>query len=126
MLVLRVMDGSSNPHPKPNGPFPSPESYATAKCGPNPERPPLAGIGILADAVPEAALTEKLSPMPLIAPPPLGRLIDGRLPDDFVVLAEVEVDFEVDAWFNAVVCAFVADGFGTQSAIATVATKALI
>jgi hypothetical protein len=80
---------------------------------------------MLADAVPEVALTEKLSPMPLIAPPPLGRLIDGRFPDEFVALAEVEVDFDVDVWFDAVVCAFVADGFGIQSAIATVATKAL-
>ena len=75
------MLGSSRPQPKPNGLLPSPESYATCKCGPKAERPLAVGIGMLAEAVPEVARTENDSPMPLIAPPPLGRLIVGRFCD---------------------------------------------
>ena len=51
--------------PKPNGPFPDPESYEQPECGgENPERPGLSGSGMEIPLVPVAALTENFSPIP--------------------------------------------------------------
>jgi len=49
-------------------------------CGPNPLLPGLAAIGMFKAPDPVAGLAENFSPMPRIAPPPLGRLMDGREP----------------------------------------------
>jgi hypothetical protein len=107
------MDEIANCHPKPNGPFPPPEPYDTAKCGPNPERPLLVGMGMDADAVPVVAFTLNFSPMPLIAPPPLGSLMAGRFPGREWELSEVFVEL-VDVDLVEL------DGvFGIQSAMMT-------
>src|SRR5712664_871348 len=49
-------------------------------CGPNPVRPGLAAIGMSKAPDPVAGLAENFSPMPRIAPPLLGKLMDGREP----------------------------------------------
>src|SRR5438067_515085 len=78
LSVLRVIDGSERLQPKPKGPFPAPESYESESCGPNPDRPGLVAIGTLIDPVPVTGLAANFSPMPRMAPPPLGRLIAGK------------------------------------------------
>jgi hypothetical protein len=62
---------------------------------------------MLAVAVPEEALIEKVSPMPLIAPPPLGTVMDGKFPEELGPVGVVEVDFEVAVRLGAVVRDFV-------------------
>src|SRR6266516_3804521 len=71
------MAGSVRLQPKPKGPLPAPESYESASCGPNPERPGLVAIGTDIEPVPVTGLAANFSPMPLIAPPPLGSVIVG-------------------------------------------------
>ncbi|CAB4925969.1 unannotated protein [freshwater metagenome] len=46
-------------------------------CGPNPARPGDVAIGTLTELVPVTGLVENFSPMPRIAPPPLGRDDEG-------------------------------------------------
>src|SRR6266699_1328057 len=77
LSVLRVMAGSERLHPKPNGPLPAPESYESESCGPKPDRPGLVEMGTLIDPVPVTGFAANFSPMPRMAPPPFGRLIDG-------------------------------------------------
>src|SRR5438874_7184010 len=77
LSVFRVIDGRDRLQPKPNGPLPAPESYESESCGPKPERPGLVAIGTLIDPVPVTGLAANFSPMPRMAPPPLGKLIDG-------------------------------------------------
>src|SRR5215468_12036535 len=71
------MEGSERLQPKPNGPLPAPESYESASCGPKPERPGLTARGTDIEPLPVTGLAANFSPMPRIAPPPLGRDIDG-------------------------------------------------
>jgi hypothetical protein len=78
---LRVIEGNARFQPKPNEPLPEPESYDSERDGPKPERPGLVKIGMLIDAVPVTGLAPNFSPMPWIAPPHLGRDIEGRAVD---------------------------------------------
>src|SRR5215472_822970 len=78
LSVLRVIAGTPRLQPKPKGPFPEAESYCKRNGGVKPDRPWLSGSGTVMPAVPVAALTENFSSRPLIAPPPLGRVTDGR------------------------------------------------
>ena len=77
MLVFRVIEGRERLHPKPNGPFPDPESYESERDGPNPERPGLVNIGTLREPVPVTGFAANFSPIPRMAPPPFGRDIEG-------------------------------------------------
>src|SRR5512147_2282019 len=71
------MDGRESDHPNPKGPLPDPESYESASCGPNPARPGLVAMGTVIEPVPVTGLAANFSPIPRIAPPPLGREIDA-------------------------------------------------
>jgi hypothetical protein len=71
------MDGSESDHPNPKGPLPDPESYESESCGPNPARPGLVRIGTDIEPVPVTGLAANFSPIPRIAPPPLGSEIEG-------------------------------------------------
>src|SRR6185436_13951106 len=71
------MEGRDRFQPHPKKPLPAPESYESASCGPNPERPGLVAIGTVIEPVPVTGLAANFSPMPRIAPPPLGREILG-------------------------------------------------
>src|SRR6266508_3603235 len=71
------MAGTERLHPSPKGPFPTPESYASASCGPNPERPRLVSMGTVITPVPATILTVKPSPVPRNSPPPLGSEMVG-------------------------------------------------
>ena len=92
--VFRVIEGTDRLHPNPKGPFPDPESYCNESLGEKSERLGVVKIGMVKETLPLAALTENFSPMPLIAPPPLGRERIGAekelpskgvfLPPDFV------------------------------------------
>src|SRR5689334_19668027 len=73
------MLGSERLQPRPNGPFPAAESYASDSCGPNPERPGDVAIGTVMEPVPVTGLAANFSPRPRIAPPPLGSERDGGL-----------------------------------------------
>src|SRR5262245_40620661 len=77
LSVFRVIEGRERLQPNPNGPFPAPESYESASCGPKPERPGLVAIGTVIEPVPVTGLAANFSPIPRIAPPPLGSEIDG-------------------------------------------------
>lgn len=77
LSVFRVIDGSSTLQPRPNGVLPAPESYDSASWGPKPERPGLAGRGMVSDPVPVTGLAETFSPIPRTAPPPLGSVTAG-------------------------------------------------
>src|SRR3954447_4891594 len=79
LSVLRAIEESESVHPKPNGPLPAPESYASASCGPNPDRPGVVAIGTDIDPVPVTGLAANFSPIPRMAPPPVGGAIDGGL-----------------------------------------------
>src|SRR5262249_41991950 len=63
--------------PRPNGPFPAPESYDRDSCGPKPPRPGDVKTGIESAHDPVAALTDCFSPIPRMAPPPLGSVSAG-------------------------------------------------
>src|SRR5215207_9693576 len=71
------MAGIEKLQPNPNGPLPEPESYERESWGPKPERPGLVAIGTLMEPVPVTGLAANFSPMPRIAPPPLGKEIEG-------------------------------------------------
>src|SRR5713226_3414029 len=77
--VFRVIEGSARLQPKPNGPFPEPESYDRDSCGPKPERPGEVKIGTVKEPVPVTGLAANFSPIPRIAPPPLGSVMDGAV-----------------------------------------------
>src|SRR3990170_3296779 len=77
LSVLRVTWGRLSDQPKPKGPLPEPESYASESWGPNPERPGLAAMGTDMEPVPVTGLAANFSPMPRMAPPPLGREMEG-------------------------------------------------
>src|SRR5947207_826691 len=64
-------------NPSPNGPLPVPESYRRLRIGPNPDRPGLSGRGTVRVPVPVAAFAANFSPIPRMAPPPLGRPVSG-------------------------------------------------
>jgi len=70
-----MISGSESLHPSPKGPFPAAESYESDNWGPNPERPRLVAIGTVIEPVPVTGLAANFSPIPRMAPPPLGRLI---------------------------------------------------
>ncbi len=70
--MRRKIAGAERLQPRPNGPLPLPESYDSESAGPNLDRPGDAKIGTDIDAVPVLGLTPNFSPMPRIAPPPLG------------------------------------------------------
>jgi hypothetical protein len=72
-----MIDGSDRLQPNPKIPFPEPESYDSASCGPNPERPGLTAIGTLSEPVPVTGFAANFSPIPRIAPPPFGSVIAG-------------------------------------------------
>src|ERR1044072_4628325 len=84
LSVLRVIAGEEICQPNPNGPLPAPESYASDSCGPNLERPGLVAIGTVMEPVPVTGLAANFSPMPRMAPPPLGKLITGSGPAPLV------------------------------------------
>lgn len=71
-MVFRCTDARPTFQPRPNGPFPEPESYERFISG---ERPPArvgdSWIGNDRDMVPFAGFTAKLSLMGRKAPPPL-------------------------------------------------------
>lgn len=77
LSVFRMIEGSERLQPKPNGPLPAPESYDRDSCGPKPERPGLAMTGTAIEAVPVTGLAVNFSPIPRMAPPPLGRAMAG-------------------------------------------------
>src|SRR5262245_53181597 len=77
LSVFRVIEGSDRLQPNPNGPLPAPESYESESCGPKPDRPGLVAIGTVIDPVPVTGFAANFSPIPRIAPPPLGSDIDG-------------------------------------------------
>src|SRR5205814_10360713 len=83
LSVFRVMEGSERLQPKPNGPLPAPESYESESCGPKPDRPGLVAMGTLIDPVPVTGFAANFSPMPRIAPPLLGREIEGATTPPF-------------------------------------------
>ena len=72
LSVLRVMAETESCQPSPNGPLPEPESYASDSFGPKPERPGEVMIGTIIEPVPVTGLAANFSPMPRMAPPPLG------------------------------------------------------
>jgi hypothetical protein len=81
------MDGSESDHPNPKGPLPDPESYESESWGPNLARPGLVAIGTVIEPVPVTGFEPNFSPSPRIAPPPLGRDIEGtRLGADAATL----------------------------------------
>ena len=79
LVGLRVMDGCGRLQPTPKGPLPVPESYDKESCGPNPDRPGLMAIGRVIEPVPVTGLAANFSPIPRIAPPPLGSEICGAV-----------------------------------------------
>ena len=79
---MRVIDGNDRLQPRPNGPLPVPESYESESSGPKLERLVDKGSGTLSEPVPVAMLVPNFSPIPRIAPPPLGSEIDGAAMDD--------------------------------------------
>src|SRR5215211_2027808 len=96
------MLGYPTPQPKPYGPFPAPESYERVRAGVKPALPGLRGRGIVIEPVPVAGFAANFSPIPLIAPPPLGSDIAGKeapllstgascLPPSFLSLLSISV-----------------------------------
>lgn len=75
--VLRVIAGIERLHPSPNGPLPEPESYERESRGPKPDRPGNTKIGTLIVPLPVTGFALNFSPIPRIAPPPLGKLTCG-------------------------------------------------
>ena len=82
--VFLDIAGRGKFHPSPKGPLPAPESYWSDSLGPNPSRPALVGMGTAIDAVPFAAFTLNFSPMPPIEDPPVGKEMDGKVPDRLI------------------------------------------
>ena len=79
------MEGKPKFQPKPKMPFPAPELYDKLSEGEAPLEGEM-GRGIENDAVPLTAFTENFSSIPLIAPPPFGREIEGiSIEFDFVL-----------------------------------------
>lgn len=77
LSVLRVMEGSERFQPRPKDPLPEPESYDRDSCGPNPPRPGDVAMGTDIEPVPVTGLAANFSPIPRMAPPPLGREMVG-------------------------------------------------
>jgi hypothetical protein len=77
LSVLRVISGSDKLQPNPKDPFPEPESYESVSCGLKPERSGLVTMGTVIEPVPVTGLAANFSPIPQIAPPPLGKEITG-------------------------------------------------
>src|SRR6266480_7027838 len=88
------MEGMERAQPKPKGPLPEPESYESESCGPKLDRPGLVAIGTVMEPVPVTGLAANFSPMPRIAPPPLGKEIVGSK-SRFMSDASCEADVEV-------------------------------
>src|SRR6058998_471709 len=79
LSVLRVIEASDRLHPKPNGPLPEPESYESVSSGPNRDRAGLVAIDTVIEPDPVTGLAANFSPMPRMAPPPLGRETAGTV-----------------------------------------------
>src|SRR5882757_9809071 len=77
LSVLREIAGMDILHPRPNSLFPDPELYDSCRDGTFSLRAGAEGRGMLRAPVPLTAFTENFSSMPLIAPPPLGRVTEG-------------------------------------------------
>ena|SRR5438876_879203 len=71
------MAGSARLQPNPKIPLAEPESYDSDNCGPNPDRPGLVAIGTVIEPVPVTGFAANFSPIPRIAPPPLGSEMVG-------------------------------------------------
>ena len=69
--------GERRLHPSLKGPLPEPKSYERVSCGPTPDRPGDVGIATVIEPVPMTGLAPDFSPIPRMAPPPLGSEIDG-------------------------------------------------
>jgi hypothetical protein len=78
LSVLRVIEGRDGVQPTPNGQLPAPESWESDSCGPKPERAGLVAMGTVIEAVPVSGFAANFSPMPRMAPLPLGREIAGK------------------------------------------------
>src|SRR5271165_5378587 len=78
LSVLRVICGSEMDQPNPNGLSPAPELYDSSSWGANPERPGLTQMGTVEEPAPETGLALNFSPIPRMAPPPLGNEIWGK------------------------------------------------
>jgi hypothetical protein len=83
------MIGSERCHPKPKGPLPAAESYASDKAGEKPDRPAESAIGMVTEEVPETRLAVNFSPISRIAPPPFGREMEGAEKEEEVSRAGV-------------------------------------
>src|SRR5712671_1990660 len=83
LSVLREIDGALRCHPEPNTPFPDPELYESSSLGPKPPRVLATARGTETEAVPVTALNANFSPMPRIAPPPVGNSSRGGAEFDF-------------------------------------------
>src|SRR5262249_26969987 len=94
LSVLRVIDGIDRLQPNPKGPLPAPESYESVSCGPKPERDGDVKTGTVIEPVPVTGLAVNFSPMPLIAPPPFGRVIVGALTAKFASVEECRAPWE--------------------------------
>src|SRR5882672_6722512 len=71
------MAGMDKLQPSPKPPLPEPESYESDSAGPNPPLPGVVAIGIVVEPVPVTGLAANFSPIPRMAPPPLGMLMAG-------------------------------------------------
>ena len=80
--AARVICGSERPQPNPKNPLRAPESYESESCGLNPDRPGLVAMGTLIKPVPVTGFAANFSPMPMIAPPSLGRVMAGEAEKD--------------------------------------------
>lgn len=90
------MDDNPKDHPKPKMPFPPAELYDNESEGENP-RAGEKGSGMEKDEVPLTAFTENFSSIPLIAPPPFGRVIEGiSIALDFVFPPSVLRNCDLD------------------------------
>jgi hypothetical protein len=84
LLVLRLISATESDHPKPNVPFPLPESYVRLNDGPNPDRPGEVRIGMLIVAVPVTGFAANFSPRERMEPPDVGSEILGRFESERV------------------------------------------
>src|SRR6266850_516853 len=71
------MAGMDKLQPSPKLPLPEPESYESDSAGPNPPLPGVVAIGIVVEPVPVTGLAANFSPIPRMAPPPLGSETTG-------------------------------------------------
>ena len=75
MMAFLCTPGISKPQPIPYNPLPLPVLYPIETAGCNPFLPGGTAIGIEKFPVPVNRFVENFSPIPVIAPPPVGREI---------------------------------------------------